>query len=413
MTVVPEPPHAMEPQVGDGLPSAQRAIDSETGFDVLPGFRRFRQRDDVFNRARWDPSVRSAKAEAFFASYDESPPRVRHVDGFDQRDFALRNASWHAAETLARVRRAEGRYEGFTHSFTMPPKAPRRAELSDVADATRQVKRAARLLGADLVGICVLDERWVYERTYCRADDTEPGVELPPGATHVVVVATEMDERLTATAPVATSSAATGLGYSRTATAVTSLARFLRELGYEAQACMNDTALSVPLAIQAGLGEYGRLGVLIAQEFGPRVRLGKVFTDLPLIPDRPRRFGVREFCEVCRECVSACPPKCLPDGEPSVGGSGPSHHARVRKWTIDAEACFRFWTDLGTDCAACVRACPWNRTLRSPAGRLWRLLAGSPLRRVALWLHRHRRRGRRRAGRWWWGEEPEWPVPPG
>jgi len=63
-------------------------------------------------------------------------------------------------------------------------------------------------------------------------------------------------------------------------------------LGYRAVATMNDTALAIPYALKAGLGEYGRHGLLITKEFGPRVRIGKIFTDLPLAYDRPTSFGV-------------------------------------------------------------------------------------------------------------------------
>jgi epoxyqueuosine reductase len=71
-------------------------------------------------------------------------------------------------------------------------------------------------------------------------------------------------------------------------------------LGYRAVATMNDTALAIPYALKAGLGEYGRHGLLITKEFGPRVRIGKIFTDLPLAYDRPTSFGVTDFCETCR-----------------------------------------------------------------------------------------------------------------
>lgn len=52
---------------------------------------------------------------------------------------------------------------------------------------------------------------------------------------------------------------------------------------------MNDTALAIPYAIKAGLGEYGRHGLLITPEYGPRVRIGKIFTDMPLAHDVPVR----------------------------------------------------------------------------------------------------------------------------
>ena len=63
---------------------------------------------------------------------------------------------------------------------------------------------------------------------------------------------------------------ATGVGYSRDVTTLLALAQYIRNLGYQAYASMNDTALSIPMAIQAGLGEYGRHGLLITKEFGPR-----------------------------------------------------------------------------------------------------------------------------------------------
>ena len=71
-----------------------------------------------------------------------------------------------------------------------------------------------------------------------------------------------------------------------------------------------------PNAIQAGLGEYGRHGLVITPEFGTSVRFGKIFTDAPLAHDRPISFGVKEMCEICSACVTGCPSKAIPDGAP-------------------------------------------------------------------------------------------------
>ena len=60
----------------------------------------------------------------------------------------------------------------------------------------------------------------------------------------------------------------TGLGYADSLQCATMLAQFIVNLGFEAVASLNDTALNVPLAIKAGLGEYGRLGLLISRSFG-------------------------------------------------------------------------------------------------------------------------------------------------
>ena len=63
------------------------------------------------------------------------------------------------------------------------------------------------------------------------------------------------------TSPREEASAATVLAYSRMAQLSASLAKYIRSLGYPALPCGNDTAQSIPLAIDAGLGELGRNGL--------------------------------------------------------------------------------------------------------------------------------------------------------
>jgi hypothetical protein len=60
---------------------------------------------------------------------------------------------------------------------------------------------------------------------------------------------------------------------SNEAAIVMQLAAYIRNLGFQAIASMNDTALVIPYAIKAGLGEYGRNQMVLTLEFGPRVRL--------------------------------------------------------------------------------------------------------------------------------------------
>ena len=62
------------------------------------------------------------------------------------------------------------------------------------------------------------------------------------------------------------------------------VAEFIRRLGYNAIPAANDTALSIPLAVDAGLGQAGRHGLLINLKVGARCRISKIFTDLPLEP---------------------------------------------------------------------------------------------------------------------------------
>ena len=181
-----------------------------------------------------------------------------------------------------------------------------------------------------------------------------------------------------------------------------SLTQYIRNLGYRAYATMNDSALAIPLAVQAGFGEVGRHSLLITPEFGPRLRLGKIFTDIPLVPDKPKQFGVKEFCEVCRKCADACPPKAIDAGAPAATVHNRSNVPGVVKWTTDAEKCFGFWASQVTDCSICIRVCPYNRDYPRYIERIRFRLMASPLRRFMLWLDGVLGGGERRAPSSWW-----------
>ena len=129
---------------------------------------------------------------------------------------------------------------------------------------------------------------------------------------------------------------------------------------------MNDTGLVIPLAIKAGLGDYGRNQMVITPEFGPRLRFSKIFTSLPLIADEARRHGISQYCGICTKCASACPVKALPFGEPSEEVPNRSTISGVRKWSADCEKCFSYWAKLKSDCAICMRVCPFNRDFSKP-----------------------------------------------
>ncbi|MBI3014776.1 MAG: hypothetical protein HYY65_06905 [Candidatus Tectomicrobia bacterium] len=71
------------------------------------------------------------------------------------------------------------------------------------------------------------------------------------------MLAHEMDYEMTQTSPSVVAASTTGFGSSMMAYSAGLLAHFIRGLGYKAVPCGNDTALSIPLAVDAGLGELG------------------------------------------------------------------------------------------------------------------------------------------------------------
>jgi ferredoxin len=330
----------------EGWKQVYAVSDVEAGIETTEDFTPFAQRNDVFTRAFWDSSVRSKDTEAFFASY-RTGASPRRGDGFNQKDFALRNAAWLISDVVSSRSDAKGIREGFQAAIQPDtPLASTRFEVSDPAAEADEIKRIARFFGADLVGITDFDERWVYSSRVDVRDFSETDHGLPEGLTSVIVLGHAMDYDLVRTYPSALAGAATGREYSHEAAIVMQLAAYIRNLGYEAVPSMNDTALVIPYAIKAGLGEYARNQLVITPQFGPRLRFSKIFTNLPLAHDRPRKIGVREVCEVCTRCAEACPVKALPFGAPEARPVNRSSIRGVRKWTSDAEKCFGYWAKL-------------------------------------------------------------------
>ena len=378
------------------------ASDAAAGIEVTENFTPFHQRDDAFTRAFWDEDVRSPRTDAFFASYRmEAAPR--RGAGFTQKDFALRNASWLISDVITNRGAATGEREGFQAPIRNDtPVAPQQVPVEDAQAMSAEVKRIAAFFGADLCAVTAFDDRWLYATRVDARDASAVPNDMPEGMSSVIVLGHQMDEELVATYPSALAGAATGREYSHEAAIVMQLAAYIRNLGYEATASMNDTALVIPYAIKAGLGEYARNQLVITPEFGPRLRFSKIFTTLPLAHDAPRPLGVGRFCEICDRCARACPAKALPFGPPDEKPVDRSSIKGVRKWTSDAAACFGYWAKLASDCAICMRVCPFNRDFTKRRHRLWLKLALSPWRKLALKLDKGR--GKRRKPADWWAK---------
>ncbi len=373
----------------------------EREFQVGSGFERFNAKFDIFNRSIWDEKVNS---KSLFLSYDIANYQPKKSKGFDHWDYALRNASWHLTDFVGeRHFESSGVIEGFSHPFTTQSKGPdRSAELTSPSETSAKVKAAAKMLGAGAVGITTINHQWVYSHRYNRKTGESEVLDLPDKFKYVIVLIMPMDYELGRTFPSALSGSTTGIGYANSLQTATMLAQFITNLGYEAFASMNDTALNIPLAIKSGLGEYGRNGLLITRRFGPNVRIAKVFTDLPLMIDAPKSFGVAAFCKICRKCSDSCPPRAIPSGPPQSKPPNVSSLKEVTKWTINAEKCFKFWVGMNTDCAICIRVCPYNKNYQKWWHRIGIRLAATSLRRLMLWLDDFLKYGKRKMPDRWW-----------
>ncbi len=321
--------------------------------------KRFDERQTIFGRMLNDKKARFYKK----GMYDNVKRIIAaNRPGYTRIGVANELAAWTVYDYF------QGAFsrKKLTDSISIMPK-PKwpKYRITSMAALTRQIKATAKIYGASAVGICKVNKQWIY--TYNR--DGKP-IKIPARHKTAIVVAVAMETRAIKTSPAITAGIETAVGYSRSAFCVASLAEFIRYLGFDAISMGNDSALSIPLAIDAGLGELGRNGLLITPAYGPCVRLAKVFTDLPLIPDKPISFGVTKLCENCRRCAVACAADAIQkDEKPSLKISCPSNNPGVIKWTVNHDRCYEFWIKNGGDCSNCIAACPFDpRTVRRVDG---------------------------------------------
>jgi len=253
-------------------------------------------------------------------------------------------------------------------------------------DLSKKVKQMARVYGADISGICRINRKWIYNST-CRdlptpkipatkpivfkeirhPKETQNELVIPESITHAIVFLVAMPHASTQIGPGSMqSTGAVAMGYGRVGLTAVALAEAIRSMGYNAIPSMNDTGLSVPMAIDAGLGQLGRLGYLVSPWFGPHVRIGKVLTDMPLTDDSPIDFGVTQYCTTCGLCSRECPAGAISrDKERTYAppaASGPCGNPGALKWYINGKKCLRWWIESGAgSCSRCMAVCPYTR----------------------------------------------------
>ena len=345
----------------------------ERGNDVPR--KRFDERDIMF--ARWRLAPGSPEFESYYAMRPENraiDDEIRALPGLlaltASKAHPLAFASAEASFSLTGALREE--VDG--------PVAPVRTELT-AAQMTPFIKALARYYGAYTVGITELRPYHIY--SHIGRGSGKYGAPITLDHRYAIAFTVEMDYAMTETGPNAPTSMESARQYVEAAKVALQLGYFIRQLGYPARAHIdgNYRVIAPLVARDAGLGEIGRMGLLMTPELGPRVRLGVVTTDLPLIPDqRDDDTSAIDFCRMCKKCAEACPSQAIPFGErEEIDGA--------LRWRINAESCFRYWNRVGTDCGRCIAVCPYSHP-NNPAHNLvrWGVRRSGAVRRVALWM---------------------------
>ena len=167
-----------------------------------------------------------------------------------------------------------------------------------------ELRQFAKSVGADEIGFASVPQEWVFKNTAIRY-------------THAIVLVMEMDKDRMDLAPNPDTAVMVHETYNQLGQISNKIADWLREQGYAAHAGhpLGGMALYPPMAQAAGLGWRGISGLIITPEFGPRVRLAAVFTEIENLPvyEGDEHAWVLDFCESCKRCIRDCPPEAFYD----------------------------------------------------------------------------------------------------
>jgi reductive dehalogenase len=345
----------------------------ERGNDVPR--QRFDERDIMF--ARWRLVPGSPQFESYYTMRPENQvvdDEIRALPGLLSLTASKANplafASAEASFCLTEALREE--VDG--------PVAPEPSKFT-AAEMTSYIKGLARYYGAYTVGITELQPYHVY--SHIGRGSGEYGAPIALDHRYAIAFTVEMDHAMMGTAPNAPTAMESARQYVEAARVALQLGCLIRWLGYPARAHIdgNYRVIAPLVARDAGLGEIGRMGLLMTPELGPRVRLGVVTTDLPLIPDqRDDDTSVLDFCRICQKCAETCPGQSIPlGGREEIDGA--------LRWRINANSCFRYWNLVGTDCGRCMAVCPYSHPNNAVHNLVrWAVRCSGAARRAAFWM---------------------------
>lgn len=119
------------------------------------------------------------------------------------------------------------------------------------------------------------------------------------------------------------------------------------------------------VARMAGIGWQGKSLLIVSPEFGPRIRLATVLTDMPLTFDGP----IANRCGSCTACVNDCPVSAIRNTTAGTAYAS-REEALVFSRCVERTYANSLRPGIGARiCGVCVRACPHGRS-RRPAGRI-------------------------------------------
>jgi epoxyqueuosine reductase QueG len=105
------------------------------------------------------------------------------------------------------------------------------------------------------------------------------------------------------------------------------------------------------VARAAGLGWIGRNNLLVNEEYGARIRLVTILTDLPLVIDAPSS----KDCGSCQDCLKVCPAGAIGQRQEDFD------HLRCYDQLRTFAKTLHFSHNI---CGICVKACGGSRSMK-------------------------------------------------
>jgi epoxyqueuosine reductase len=209
-------------------------------------------------------------------------------------------------------------------------------------DELKELETLAKSWGIGAIGYTKVPRNYIFQEKAILYDNA-------------IVFTMEMDKNKFNTAPSYNSMDTVISTYSKLGEVMNTLTDYLRKNGYSAQAGhpYKGLVLYPPLAVKAGIGWYGRHGLLITPEFGPRQRIAAIFTDIENLPfaQTNEHAWISEFCLKCGRCIRVCPGKAIRP-EPIINKNDITH--------IDNAKCFPQFYD-NCSCGICIKECVFNK----------------------------------------------------
>ena len=308
---------------------------------------RFDERRIMFSRAEL-----MVGSERFNAYYDRYPEHQKLDEKFREKPGLLSPLSLKYHPLLFAA--AEANFEAIQYykpALTENLKTP--GIKTDASSLTDFIKEWVKKSGAKGVGITRLKDIHLYSH---KGRGNAYGIEILRRHEFAIAFTVEMDKAMIDKAPDAETIMESSEQYLKAGTIANQISLFIRKLGYTASPHFdgNYEVICPLVARDSGLGEFGRMGLLMTPNLGPRVRIGVVTTSIPLITDSySPDFSMFDFCTQCKKCADNCPSRAI-SFKPMTEKDG------VHRWTINHEACFTYWNTIGTDCGKCIQVCPYS-----------------------------------------------------